>query len=333
MKNLINHIIGTQTSLIIYFGCIMLLAGCMEHEIPVTPHVPGEVEITNVTMGSDYGTQKYYNLSTREVVASNDNYDWDIALKCAMGNNIVRLNSSKFMSVSKTASLYFTEDISEKYVSSLEYTHEYESGQNADFSIGDVSSEANLMILKLGYDIEDNEIGYYRLMIDSVNNDGYFIRYADLELTYDSTVFIPRNDDIEWIHFSMITHEVLQLEPETGDWDLLFTRYTELLDGETNYQVVGVLSPPNGTLISDISQFSFNEIKEANWDTLDFTSNWNEIGYDWKLYDMTVGEYTVDAERCFAIHCPDGREFVIRFLDFYDEMGNLGSITFESAER
>ncbi len=317
----------------IMLGMIIFFSGCLEHEIPVPQHPPGGLELSVVTLGSDYGTQMYYNLSSKEVVASNENIDWDIAFSCSEASHILRLNSSKFMSVANTTSLAFSQDLSEEYISTLEFSYEYESGLAAEFSIGDVGYGSNLLILNLGYDTEEDELGYYRLMVDSVDNGGYYIRYSDLELTFDSVMYVTSNAEREWIHFSMLNHEVLELEPEIGDWDVLFTRYTVLIDEETNYQVVGILSPPSGTMVSENSQFSFNEVKEAKWDTLAFIGLWNEIGYDWKVYDMDEGEYTVDTERIFAIKCPDGREFVIRFLDFYDEMGNLGTITFESVER
>jgi len=317
----------------ILLGMIIFFSGCLEHEIPIPPHPPGEVELSVVTIGSDYGTQIYYSLSSKEVVASNENNDWDIAFSCSEASRIARLNSSKFMSVANTTFMNFSEDLSDEYLNSLGFVHEYESGLEAEFSIGDIGYGSNLLILNLGYDIDDNELGHYRLMVDSVDIDGYYIRYSDLEMTFDSVVYVTRNAEREWIHFSMLNHEVLELEPEIGEWDLLFTRYTVLIDKETNYQVVGILSPRFGTQVSENSQYSFEEVGNADWDTLAFTGLWNEIGYDWKVYDMDEGEYTVDTERSFAIICPDGREFVIRFIDFYDDMGNLGTITFESVER
>ena len=320
-------------SMTFLLGIIIFFSGCMEHEIPVPPHPPGEVEMSIVNLGSDYGTQMYYSLSSKEVVASNNNNDWDIAFSCSEASRIVRLNSSKFMSVANTTFVEFSEDLSEEYISSLDFAYEYDSGLDDEYSIGDVGYGSNLLIMNLGYDLEDNELGHYRLMVDSVDNNGYYIRYSDLQLTFDSVVYVSRNDEREWIHFSMLNHEVIELEPMIGEWDVLFTRYTVLIDEETNYQVVGVLSPPTGTMVSENSKFSFDEVKIADWDTLSFTGLWNEIGYDWKVYDMDEGEYTVDTERSYAVKCPDGREFVIRFLDFYDEMGNLGTITFESAER
>jgi len=90
---------------------------------------------------------------------------------------------------------------------------------------------------------------------------------------------------------------------------------------------------PEGMEVCDAPELSWNQILVADWDTLEFSTAWNEIGYDWKEYDFESAEYSIDNERCFAIRTANGKEFVLRFLDFYDQMGNIGTITLESVER
>ena len=325
---------GFQSKIFCTLAIIALgFSGCTEKEIPVLPHTPGEITLSKVIIGSDYGTQLYFNLSSNEVVSSNENYVWDIAFNVSDSKTFARINSSKFMSAAKTSHPIYNQILSLEELNTFEFNYDDGTGIVENSPIGDLNDGSELLIIDLGYDADNNVIGQLRLQVDSVTTDGYYFRYGDLDLTYDSIVFISRDLEREWVHFSFINHETLLLEPKIGDYDLLFTRYTEILNDTIGYQVVGVLSPPSGMYISDNPQHTFEEIKTADWDTLSFTPFWNEIGYDWKFYDFDAEEYSVDSERCFAILCSDGREFVMRFIDFYDEVGNRGTVTLESVER
>lgn len=54
--------------------------------------------------------------------------------------------------------------------------------------------------------------------------------------------------------------------------------------------------------------------------------DWDTIGYDWK-------SYSIDTEAIYCIRTNEGREFLLRFLDFYDDVGDAGRFTFETLER
>ena len=54
--------------------------------------------------------------------------------------------------------------------------------------------------------------------------------------------------------------------------------------------------------------------------------DWDTIGYDWK-------SYSIDTEAIYCIGTNEGREFLLRFLDFYDDVGDAGRFTFETLER
>ncbi|MCH1583684.1 MAG: hypothetical protein L7S62_00860, partial [Flavobacteriales bacterium] len=60
---------------------------------------------------------------------------------------------------------------------------------------------------------------------------------------------------------------------------------------------------------------------------------WNAIGYDWKIFDLSTSAYTVDYDKLYCVRTEEGREFLMRMLDFYDANGNTGNITFEVLER
>ena len=63
--------------------------------------------------------------------------------------------------------------------------------------------------------------------------------------------------------------------------------------------------------------------------TLDFSSNRNIIGYDWKTFDIDAGYYTVNENIVYIIKNVDDFYFKLRFIDFYDDNGAKGTPTFE----
>jgi hypothetical protein len=311
---------------------VILTTGCLEKEMPIEPHSSGETKTSQVILGSDYGAQIYYNLSTNSVVNSNETIVWDIAFKVNENNISAILNSSRIVTLAHTNISDYNSPLTEDYINGLEFIHDESQGPNWGTAIGDIYDGSDLTILNLGVDINSQQLGLRRLQIDSVNDQGYFLTYGDIDLTYKSSILIPRSNEIEWLHFSLITETIQNLEPAIGDWDLYFTKYIELVE-EIDYPVVGVLSVPEGMEIFDYPELSWDQLLVADWNTLEFSTAWNEIGYDWKAYDFENAEYSIDNERCFAIRTANGKEFVLRFIDFYDQMGNKGTITLESVER
>jgi len=311
---------------------VILTTGCLEKEMPIEPHSSGETKTSQVILGSDYGAQIYYNLSTNSVVNSNETIVWDIAFKVNENNISAILNSSRIVTLAHTNISDYNTPLTEDYINGLEFIHDESQGPNWGTAIGDIYDGSDLTILNLGVDINSQQLGLRRLQIDSVNDQGYFLTYGDIDLTYKSSILIPRSNEIEWLHFSLITETIQNLEPAIGDWDLYFTKYIELVE-EIDYPVVGVLSVPEGMEIFDYPELSWDQLLVADWNTLEFSTAWNEIGYDWKAYDFENAEYSIDNERCFAIRTANGKEFVLRFIDFYDQMGNKGTITLESVER
>ena len=55
----------------------------------------------------------------------------------------------------------------------------------------------------------------------------------------------------------------------------------------------------------------------------------NAIGWDWKQYDMSSGPYTVDVTKNYIVKNQNGLYFKLRFIDFYDDIGEKGAPKFE----
>jgi hypothetical protein len=105
----------------------------------------------------------------------------------------------------------------------------------------------------------------------------------------------------KFIYYSLQTHQILDREPESNNWDLLFTKYeadlnndiSDPLSFEMPYYVSGVLT--NGNLISQYDGSTENTPSMMSLDTL---RNINTIGWDWKEY---TGSYSMVPNRAYYI--------------------------------
>jgi hypothetical protein len=65
---------------------VLSLSSCLNKETgltlpPAPPHVPGDVVVSSVAMGSDYKLQIFYNLEQNTIVGSNDFTAWDLGFE------------------------------------------------------------------------------------------------------------------------------------------------------------------------------------------------------------------------------------------------------------
>ena len=123
------------------------------------------------------------------------------------------------------------------------------------------------------------------------------------------------------------------IQPPSNYWDLLFTQYTHLYSDTTTpaYLVTGVVLNSE-VLVAEDNSFSFEEINYSMIDQLNFTSNKDAIGFDWKEYNFDAGIYTVNSNFNYIIKDRQQRYFKLRFTDFYNSNGDKGCPTFEIQE-
>ena len=82
------------------------------------------------------------------------------------------------------------------------------------------------------------------MKIISADEEKFVFMFAELNSTTADTVVVPRNDMYNSITVSLDgSGSVTNLEPASTEWDILFTKYTELFDvpGFEVYPVTGVL--------------------------------------------------------------------------------------------
>ncbi len=307
-----------------------LFFSCEKNEIPIVPHNSGEIISRQIELAPNYQNQVYYSLKNDIVISTNLKTDWDIAFESSSQGYNILLNSSTFSQMTVVENISF-EEMTE--VIDPEWNWDSPKGISYGTAIGDARISNSVYIIDRGYDINGVLRGYKKISIDTITNNYYNIRYANLDNTDMYTIQINKNDNINFIYLSFEINDIVNIEPNKNTWDLLFTQYTHIFNEGTeppSYLVTGVLTNylnnievaiDTNRLFLDID---YNMLMEYN-----FSSFQDVIGYDWKNYNLDDQSYTVDPDKNYIIKDYQGYYFKIHFVDFYNNLGEKGYPRFE----
>lgn len=303
-------------------------SGCEKDELPKPVSGKSPANTIQVSMGSDYANQLFFELSSATIVSQNNREIWDLGFSCAAGSRHIILNSAKYMALSVT-----TETDLNAVSSSTPVEWTYDDQAGAEDSSAFVNWELNrVYILDRGVSITGQQIGKMKLQITAIDQSGYTIQWAgSLNSQTSQTAFIPRNTGYNFTFFSLATNQTVNVEPPKNAWDLCFSSYTYVYDDGTPYLVTGVLSNRNEVRIIE-SGLSFDDIDLGYAETAIYTADIDIIGYDWKFYDFDLATYVIQYDKVYIIRSVEGLYYKIRFLDFYDQSGNKGAPSFELQE-
>lgn len=308
------------------------LFGCIEYELPIEARPAGEAEVHTASIGDSYEQRIFYSLVDRAIVASHSKMDWCLRFEPRDEGVDAILNSSRTMRIARTGLTAFRSDWTEDEVEALEWRLDAPNGFPVD-STERVLTVGEVVLVNLGYGLENDQLGVRQVQLTALNDTEAIVRSAALDGSGDTMVAVPWRLDGSHGYVSLLEAASPDLEPPSDTWELLITQYSELLEGDIPYQVTGLLTPTARVTVRDYSDLSWDEALARDWLQDEFTADWNAIGYDWKYFDLNEGVYSIDPNRIFGVRTSEGREFQLRIMDFYDEMGNKGHFVMESVER
>ena len=330
-----------QILLVALAGCVSLI-GCIENELPIPPREPSSAVIRAVSIGSDYSGQVHFDLDLGQEY-SNTKDAWCLRFHFDGDSIWMDLNSSRYM---RSAPLVLTQSetaFSEDDADAFNWTVNHPEGRTLEQLI----ENDQVTAIDLGRDPYNpiESLGSSRIQILEKSEEYVTLRTSilladsdsEIENNWDTTT-IFRDLGVSNVHFSLLNNQAVDIEPSTGLWDLYFTQYTTLISQGDDlpaieYLVSGVLSHAEGVRVMQVESGTWDFWKEAEWPEQDLLTAWDVIGYDWKSYSLSEGAYSINQDLIYCIRTDDGREFLLRFLDFYDDEGNAGLFTFETLER
>jgi len=307
----------------------LLFTNCIKDDVPVIAHVPGDIQTVQIEIGYPYTYQVYYNCETNSVVNTNTKYDWDLSFECTQNGNHILLNTAKGMLACNSGSSIF-DNVSDTIGST--WLWDAPSGNLDSTAVNNWQGSNNIYIVDRQYDENGNHMGYKKIQFQSVNNQNYTFKFADLNGNNEVTYTIQKNQNLNFIHFTFDNGgQTLVLEPNKNEWDLLFTNHHHKFSNlPLPFVLTQVLSNKhNDVIIAEDNNNSFSTIELKDSINYIFTDIWDEIGYDWKIRNSQDNSFTIDANKSFILKTTNGFFYKIRFIDFYNNTGVKGYPTFE----
>ena len=250
----------TMIKNIFILGLLMIgLSSCFKEDDPIPPHQKSDVKQEIIPLTQYYVNQVYFNLSTGKQVSTNNKNNFDLSFSCADTAFIIRLNTAKFMKAGITESTDMTKVTD---TTGLNWKFDKSDG-NPDSTAFvdwikidgfDTTCSNRVYVINRGFNEMGFTLGLKKIVFHNLKNGTYYFSWSNMDNSEMTEVTIKKNAGYNYIQYSFDNGgDIKQIEPESDNWDLLFTQYTTMLftsEGDAYpYIVTGVLTNP-GTLVA-----------------------------------------------------------------------------------
>jgi len=168
----------------------------------------------------------------------------------------------------------------------------------------------------------------------------YIFRYADLDNSYEKVKTLDNNvyASMNFSYFDFQSGSFFDREPNTEDWDILFTKYQAMIPQGVPFPVVGVLNNVGVTANS----FHPVTLDFNDWSSQPLDASRTVVGYNWKWFDMGGMQWNLEDSLLFFIQALDANIYKLYFtyyagtssgdIEFMNEMVSMVDIDEEPAD-
>jgi predicted lipoprotein with Yx(FWY)xxD motif len=276
-------------------------------------HSYAQTNEDSVSMGAGYANDIYYSFENGEV-ASAPRANWDIAFYTLTWSAGIIINDGKGVELY----LYPTTDTSgwssvdttglSSWPVLFNSTTDWEEGAfnrnqlgHPDYGWGVYNTITHDVVGDSIYILKLDAATYKKFQVIkkvSIQNTYYF-RYADLDGSNEVNEMVDCSDydSKNFVYYSLTDQTLLDREPASESWDILFSKYMGLLEGGVPYPVTGVLNNIN------IPANRFDQVGPdfEDWTAAPMDSTKSPIGHDWKYFDMNTFSYVVEDSIAFFV--------------------------------
>lgn len=285
--------------------------------------------IDSVVLGPGYANESYYNFENGEVVNVN-NANWDLAFDLSPFGATIRMNrrtdllfihpgtSADWATLDTTGHLGW-----DQYIDG--YTSWSEGALNAPANISDpadlgwgmynsithITDGSKLFVIKLDDD------SYRKLFVEQLASGAYTFKYANIDGSNEVSETITKStySGKNFIYYSLLNEAVVDREPLSTEWDIVFTNYVlELAPGYFS-GVTGALSNSTFQTMS-VAESNDVPVNDANMNANIYDGAINTIGYDWKYFDMGTFSYVILDSLCYFVKDENDEVWKLVFTGF-----------------
>ncbi len=305
------------------------LTGCLKDEAPVKPSKSGSVITRTIEMTPQYRYQVFYNLEEDSLMRRNQKWDWDLAFDASSEGSVVRINGAKYMFSAQTTSEDF---LAVRDTQGFSKKRRWEAMNTLDtVTIGSVKNNTKVYWLDRGYDENGDQIPFVKIQFDYVDNQKYRFKVARMGSLNTPEIYeVMKDPSVNTVHFSLTSNKLVPVEPPKQDWDIQFTQYMfTFFDPYTPYIVTGVLLNPYQTSAAVDSISGFEKIDRAFAQNMKISNMPDVIGYTWKGFSLNTQVYNINSNYTYVIKDSKGIYYKLRFIGFFNNLGQRGYPKFE----
>lgn len=312
----------------------MAAIGCLSTLQAQTP--------VTVSTGAGNAEQIWYSFLNGQVGAR-ALAEWDLAFEMTGLTAGIRVNTAKGLEVYQTdyaisdwdelttpdeaAWTLLANDADRWDMGALNYGNDMDLPEGVNLGWGNYNSGNHHMTGNRVYAIKKVDETWMKLRINSMISGVFSFTYANLDGSdsHDGAVNKTQFAGKNFAYWSFGNNASLDREPASIGWDLLFTKYVELLDDEgvpTPYAVAGVLQ----NRLVPAKKVEGVPTDEVVWEASGMQSAINTIGYDWKSYNFSEGAYVVPENTTYFVKDRPGNIWKVIFTG-YGGSGN-GDMSF-----
>ncbi|MCS6991847.1 MAG: T9SS type A sorting domain-containing protein [Chitinophagales bacterium] len=276
----------------------------------------------SIVMNPGYTHQVYYQLSdgSRTPVAL---ASWDIGFQTSLMTASIIINESN-------VALYYADGADTSQYATLDVSNYqgwprlYNSEQSWNIgAFNQLANPANQFDFGWGvYDFTQHAVFGTRLFVvetggqvykfwirKKTSSGDYVVRFTpavpgatDINLTIPTAPYNTKN----FIYLKLATSSVVDAEPPSCCWHLLFTRYAANIPFMGYYLVTGVYQAPGVKAVKaypvDVAIDSFDSHKDF------LSTKITTIGYDWKYFDPVTMTYAIEDSLLYYVQDATGKK-------------------------
>jgi len=276
-----------------------------------------------VSTGSQNANDVYYSLKNG-IVKTEPINNWDLAFEIAGFSASIRINHVKGIDVFQThypSAAWTTMDTTQKNTWKMMYNSQYvwtlgafnrhtDGNFNLGWGVYDPGSHIiqgdSIYVLKFA------DGSFKKITFINLNSGTYNFKYANLDGSGEKTMSISKTDykTKNFVYYTFAGDAIVDREPATADWDLIFTKYTEFIP--TPYNVAGVWTN-KGVKCAEARNVSTSIV---NYIPYYFSDTASKIGYDWKTYNGSTNSYDITDNLVYFVRTSSNEVYKIVFTGY-----------------
>lgn len=293
----------------------------------------------SLTLGPGYANDVYFSFENG-VVAEVPRANWDIAFHTTVWTATIITNGGSGVNLyvypnadtaawatADTAGMASWPVLYDNELSREDGAFNRNSPGHPDYGWGKYNMISHDVVGDSIYIIKTMSGNYKKLWILRKNSiaNTYYLRYANLDGSDEQNVELAINPyrHMNFVHYNLSTGTLLEREPDTASWDILFTKYMAIQPNGTPYSVVGVLN--NFKVYA--SEFYPVGPDFMDWTSQPMDSTLSPIGWEWKSFDMGTVTWTVADSTAFFVQARNKDIWKLVFTRF--DGSSSGKIVFD----